>query len=293
MISILIPVYNQDVNNLVARLSAGLSHLQGGGEIIVMDDASHQATLVTNAPIAALPGVRCVAQFENQGRARIRQLLAREAKGEWLLFIDGDSGIVQDDFLRRYEQALTANTPVIVGGRIYQSAPPADEALRLHWTYGIQRESRDPGKNHQPAFMTNNFLVARSVFDTWRSPDATEGYGHEDTLIGIQLEQAGIPIVYIDNPVVHEGLETADVFIRKSENALVNLKRISLALPADLLARQVKLFRVYRQLKKWRLQWAPVVCVQLFGKLIQRNLRSAKPSLTLFDLYRLYYFIRL
>ncbi|WP_276481693.1 glycosyltransferase [Paraflavitalea pollutisoli] len=293
MISILIPVYNQDVNHLIARLSAGLSHLQGGGEIIVMDDGSNQATLMTNAPIAALPGVRCVAQFSNQGRARIRHLLAREAKGEWLLFLDGDSGIPHDDFLRRYEQALTAKATVIVGGRIYQQHPPDDQALRLHWRYGSARESRDPGKQHQPAFMTNNFLVARSVFDTWRDAAITEGYGHEDTLIGIQLEQQHIPIVYIDNPVVHEGLETADVFIRKSEQALVNLKAISREVAPDLLARHIKLFRVYLWLKKWRLLWAPVLYYQLFGKMIQRNLRSGNPSLKRFDLYRLRYFIGL
>lgn len=293
MISILIPVYNQDVHILVARLCAGLSRLEGGGEIIVMDDGSAPAYNLRNADLAALPGVRLVVQPANQGRLKIRQLLAQEAKGEWLLFLDGDSGIPDEDFLPRYAAALQPGTAVVVGGRTYQTHPPANSQLRLHWKYGTNRENRQPGRQHQPAFMTNNFLIAARLFRTLQLGQPTQGYGHEDTWIGIQLEEAAIQVDYIDNPVIHEGLEETAEFIRKSENALVNLKQLSRQVPAGQLARHVKLFRVYRQLQKWRLHWAPLWGYKLFENRILRNLHSDDPSLRLFDLYRLYYFSRL
>lgn len=293
MISILIPVYNQDVNNLVARLSAGLSHLQKGGEIIVMEDGSHAEYLQQNAPIANLPGVRHIIQTKNRGRLKIRLLLAQEAQGEWLLFLDGDSGIPNEDFLLRYEAALQAHKAIIVGGRVYQSTPPEDCTLRLHWKYGTQRESRHPDKKHQPAFMTNNFVIAATLFKQLDFGDHWEGYGHEDTWIGVKLEQASVHVDFINNQVIHEGLERNDVFIRKSGNALVNLKKISQKLPSTQLAQHVKLFRIYRQLKKWRLDWVPVLIYRLLEKAIQRNLHSCNPSLKLFDLYRLQYFIHI
>lgn len=293
MISILIPVYNQDVNKLVARLSAGLSHLQSRGEIIVMEDGSQPAWYRKNERIASLPGVRHIIQTQNQGRLKVRLLLAQEAKGAWLLFLDGDSGIPAEDFLRRYETALQAHTTVIVGGRQYQSTPPGDCALRLHWKYGSQRESRGPHRQHQPAFMTNNFLIAASLFRQLDLDNHWGGYGHEDTWMGIRLEQAAIPVCYINNPVIHEGLEPAHAFMQKSENALLNLQKIMQHVSEAQLARHVKLFRIYRQLKKWRLQWAPVWAYRLLSKTIQRNLHSCNPSLQLFDLYRLQYFIRL
>ena len=99
MISILIPVFNQDVNKLVARLSAGLSHIQESGEIIVMDDGSQPAYREINKAITQRPFVRYVTHTQNHGRIRIRQMLAEAASGEWLLFPDGDSEILTDNFL--------------------------------------------------------------------------------------------------------------------------------------------------------------------------------------------------
>ncbi|MBO9562494.1 MAG: glycosyltransferase family 2 protein [Niastella sp.] len=293
MISILIPVYNQDVNNLVARLSAGLSHLQGSGEIIVMDDGSTQEFRLINETVAKLPFVRYMPLEKNQGRARIRQLLAEAAAGEWLLFIDGDSEIPSDNFLADYYQATTTNVGVIVGGRIYTANPPQDCNTALHWKYGTYRESRQPGKKHQPAFMTNNFMIQARYFKQLTFDTGGEGYGHEDTWIGIQLEQCNIPVSYIDNPVLHAGLETNKVFITKSENALVNLQKLSSNVPDELLVRHVKLFRVYRRLAKWQTRWVPAAIYKLMKGYIHRNLQSCNPSLRLFDLYRLQYFIQL
>jgi glycosyltransferase involved in cell wall biosynthesis len=293
MISVLIPVFNQDINTLVARLSAGFSRLGGAGEIIVMDDASDAAFQQVNNDIASFPFVRYSIQSQNQGRIRIRQKLAEAATGHWLLFLDGDSELITDDFLDKYTKAVATHTGVIVGGRTYDTAPPEDCTLRLHWTYGLARENRRAGKKHQPAFMTNNFIIEAQCFKQLSFETGGEGYGHEDTWIGMQLEQAAIPVAYIDNPVLHAGLERNNVFITKSENALVNLHRLSNLVPPADLARHVKLFRIYRSLKSWKGEWIPLLLYNLFKSPIRRNLFSCKPSLTYFDLYRLQYFIRL
>ncbi len=293
MISILIPVYNQDVNNLVARLSAGLSHLRKGGEIIVMEDGSDSTFRVINETIMALPFVRYIPLEKNHGRARIRQLLAEAATGEWLIFLDGDSEIPSHNFLANYYQAAATNAGVMVGGRIYTANPPQDCNVALHWKYGTTRESRQPGKTHQPAFMTNNFMIQANYFRQLSFETGGEGYGHEDTWIGIQLEQKNIPVSYIDNPVLHGGLETNTVFIAKSENALVNLHKLSSVVSGELLARHVKLYRVYRNLAKWHAHWIPMGAYKFMKGYIHRNLHSCNPSLKLFDLYRLQYFIGL
>ncbi|MDF2188994.1 glycosyltransferase family 2 protein [Paraflavitalea sp. CAU 1676] len=293
MISVLIPVYNQDVKILIARLSAGLSHLENGGEIIVMDDGSEVHTLEDNESITSLPGVRYIPLHKNYGRLKVRQFLAKEAAGEWLLFLDGDSVIDSGLFVRQYEKAIGQQPAAIVGGRTYTTTPPENCQLHLHWQYGTHRESRHPGKKHQPAFMTNNFMIPAWIFNQLKIGAQWEGYGHEDTWIGILLEQAGIPVVPIDNPVLHDGLETAGKFIEKSKDALANLSKISTTIPEEDLTRHVKLFRVHQALKKWRLTWAPVWINKLLERYVLRNLHSCHPSLRLFDLYRLAYFSRL
>ena len=294
MISVLIPVFNQDVNKLVARLSAGLSHLQeAAGEIIVMDDGSDAAFREANKSIADLPFVRYIPHTTNYGRIRIRQMLAEAAAGDWLLFLDGDSELCSDRFVHHYYEATAAYAGVVVGGRTYTDVPPKDCALMLHWRYGTLRERRQPGKKHQPAFMTNNFMIQARYFKQLSFDTGGEGYGHEDTWIGIQLEKLAIPVRYIDNPVLHAGLETNTVFIGKSENALVNLHKLSGMMPAELLARHVKLFRVYQTVQAWRVGWIIMGAYKLLKGYIHHNLRSCNPSLALFDLYRLQYFIHL
>ncbi|WP_315824166.1 glycosyltransferase family 2 protein [Paraflavitalea speifideaquila] len=119
MISVLIPVFNQDINTLVAWLSAGFSRLGAAGEIIVMDDASEPAFQLVNNAIASLPFVRYSLHAQNQGRIRIRQHLADAATGDWLLFLDGDSELITDDFLDKYILAVTAHAGVVVGENLY------------------------------------------------------------------------------------------------------------------------------------------------------------------------------
>lgn len=293
MISILIPVFNQNVNTLVARLSAGLSHLGQAGEIIVMEDGSDAAYQQINSPLATLPFVRYIPHAQNHGRIRIRQMLAAAATGEWLLFLDGDSELGSDNFLQQYFLAIEPNSGVLVGGRTYSAMPPDDCRLRLHWKYGSARESRRPGEKQQPAFMTNNFLIQAQYFNQLSFDTGGKGYGHEDTWIGMQLEMAGIPVAYIDNPVLHAGLEENTTFLAKSENALLNLHTLSTQVPGDMLAGHVKLFRVYQSFKAWNCLWIPRLVYGLMKNYIHRNLHSCNPSLTLFDLYRLQYFIRL
>lgn len=292
MISVLIPVFNQDVNKLVARLSAGLSHLQeASGEIIVMDDGSDPVFREVNKSIADLPFVRYIPHTTNHGRIRIRQMLAEAAAGEWLLFLDGDSELTSATFLPAYYQAGATYTGVVVGGRSYTTPPPANCSLRLHWKYGSYREGRRSAQKSQPAFMSNNFMVQARYFQQLSFDTGWDGYGHEDTWIGIQLEKLSIPVSYIDNPVLHAGLETSSVFISKSENALVNLHKLSGMVPGELLARHVKLFRVYQRLQAWKACWIVVGTYKLLKRYIHRNLHSCNPSLALFDLYRLHYFI--
>src|SRR6476659_9659441 len=126
MISILIPVYNLNVIDLVHSLEKQLSLIKERGEIIVLDDASLSDYKQQNQSIAELPHVTYQYLPENVGRLKIREKLAALATYDWLLFIDGDSQIIKDDFLSTYITAIQHNTHVVTGGRIYQSKAPVD-----------------------------------------------------------------------------------------------------------------------------------------------------------------------
>jgi glycosyltransferase involved in cell wall biosynthesis len=288
MISVLIPVYNTSVVELVQELSRQLETLEIDGEIIVIDDASGDDYRMQNRSIAQLSKAVYKELAQNVGRLHIRKVLSVEAKHSSLIFLDGDSQIIHSSFLKNYVEAIQANKQVIIGGRVYQKEKPRDCSKVLHWKYGRERENIVQRKN---GFHTNNFSIKKELFDKLKFDDEWEGYGHEDTFIGIQLEKLGVTTHYINNAVLHNGIEEAEVFIPKSLQAIENLKILSRQVDEGLLRKHVRLFDQYCKLKKIGLTGFIVQLYKRYKISIEHNLTSCSPSLALFDIYRLAYFI--
>ncbi len=292
MISVLIPVFNRDVNELVDVLSKQLKLLNNLAEIIVMDDGSEAYYKNLNCKLAGIELVQYVESDTNQGRIYCRQKLAAIAKYEWLLFLDCDSKIVSDQFLKTYCNKLTNSEQVIVGGRIYTSQKPNDCRFMLHWKYGTYREVMRLGNQaHANRFMTNNFFISKNIFERFDFTGGWSGYGYEDTWMGIQLEAMNVPVIFINNPVIHDGIETSFVFIAKSKEALENLKRLSELIAPGILIKHVRLYYYFYRLQSWRILWVMQLVYSIMKRYINNNLQSCEPSLLKFDLYRLHYFV--
>lgn len=204
-------------------------------ELRVYEDASPPPYPATNQQIAELgPEVVYKLLPNNLGRAKIRNLLAQEAHYPQLLFLDADSGI-PTSFVQAYLPYLDPQRfPVVQGGRTYPKRAKLAPTYWLHQRYGLQREQLDPkatGDDLYRGFQTNNFLVSRDLLLDHPFPSDFSGYGHEDTLWGWQLKARQVSVLRIDNPLIHLGLEAADVFLRKQEEAVANLKRLELQQP--------------------------------------------------------------
>jgi glycosyltransferase involved in cell wall biosynthesis len=289
MISVLIPVYNTQVVLLINELSRQLNHLNVEGEIVVFDDHSSAAFRELNTPIRDLNKVRYEERQKNYGRTHIRQLLASDAKYEWLLFIDSDSRILNTDFLQRYISVLNKGYDVYIGGRLY---PPKPEECnkRLHWKYGTERESI---KGNKTALHSNNFCIRKEVFNQLKFPDFFKHYGHEDTWMGIELERLHKKILHIDNPVEQLNIENTPTFLKKTHQALENLLLLKSAVDESELINHVSLFSAYHKVKKNHLGFLVIFFYHVFKKKIAESLNSCKPSLFVFDFYKLYHFIQL
>ncbi len=284
-LSILIPVYNFDIRPLVRDLQQQAAQLAMPVEILCFDDASESKFQGQNAAVSELPGVYYHLLPNNLGRARIRNLLAREAQHDYLLFLDCDSAVPDSSYLRTYADALAPDT-LLYGGRVYQAEPPSDPALLLHWEYGRRREALSAEeRQEQPyhSFMTNNFLIPRQLFQAIGFDERLRQYGHEDTLFGMELRQRAVPIKHLDNPLLHSGLEPAEAFLHKSQQALENLAFLHLqgsGIEARLLTWALRLRRssgAQLLLGAW----------PLLEPALRRQLCSSWPQLRLFDLYKL------
>lgn len=97
MISVIIPVYNAQ-RTLTRCIDSVLASAYGGFEILLVNDGSTDESLAICSAYAERDSrIRLVTQ-ENQGVSAARNRGLREAKGEWVVFLDADD-FISDDFL--------------------------------------------------------------------------------------------------------------------------------------------------------------------------------------------------
>ncbi len=292
MISILIPTYNYNVFPLVCDLHRQAEKLEIDFEIRVYDDCS-SLPISGNEKINQLSNASFTPLKKNIGRSAIRNLLAKDAKYKNLLFLDADTQVMNSDFLQNYIDEIPKKYQIIYGGIRYQEvAPPKSEKLR--WIYGVKREAlsvEERRKQPHLRFLTLNFLIHKSVFSLLEFNEDIPNLRHEDTLFALDAKKKNISVRHIDNPVIHLGLESSDVFLRKSRESVESLKLFinqGLILPEE-----TALSAKALQLQKSK----SAVVVRRFYKnfktSMEKNLLSDKPSLYLFDVYRLGYYLSL
>ena len=284
MISILIPTYNAVCLSLIEKMYKQAIALRIPFEILLADDASCENIRQQNRKIAEWQGCRYLQKEENQGPARIRNYLASEAQYPYLLFLDSDVMPVSDFFIAEYLKVARPGL-VVCGGFVYpRKNIPANAILRYKYGMAVEEQSAEQ-RNREPynRFISMNFMICRDAF-LKVCFDESFHLGYEDTLFGMQLEQAGVEILHIDNAVYHLVEENSEQFLMKIRRAVRNLDG-----HIDQMHSHVKLLRWYTIVK--RLQMVPVV-VFLFKhneKRLVSNLTSQHPSLNLFAFYKLGY----
>lgn len=293
MLSINIPVYNIQVNDLVLQLINQATELSVDFEIRIYDDGSGEQTKTENRKLAETPKVIYREMEQNLGRAAIRNKMGLESQKPYLLFIDADSKLNSDDYLKRYIEQLKPGM-VLCGGTSYSAQKPEDEKL-LRWIYGHRREAISAdNRNRKKGFIitSNNFLIDRETFKKFHFRENPGPYGHEDTLLGFDLFSAGIKPQHIDNPVEHTGLEDSLIFLNKTKAALENLLFISEKILPESgeFQNRMPFLNRYRKITKIFRPFVLKGFFNLFRQTIEKNLTGKNPRLFLFDLYKLGYF---
>ena len=295
MLSILIPAYNHDLTDLVEAVRHQAIELGIDFEILIIDDHSAAGFRDRNRALTEMTHVRYLQLEENVGRSRIRNMLASKARYEHLLFMDSDARIIRPDYLSTYI-GMIGRERVICGGTAYLADPPADAACRLRWHYGRKREARPAwvrAKDPCRAFSSFQFLATNSIMEKVPFDNDLKAYGHEDTIFGLDLERNGIPVVHIDNALVHDGLETAEEFLDKTRQGLMNLKLLVDRGYEVGLERGIRILRTYRVVGRLGLRPFLKWLYRAGDQWMQRELKGNNPRLWMFDLYKLCYFATL
>lgn len=287
MLSILIPVKDYDCHLLIEALHKQGEQLGLPYEILVGEDGTATNNLVLNAIADSLPHCRRIKREQNIGRARMRNLLAEEAAQPCLVFIDSDAVVEKNDFLACYAAAL--NECDVVCGGLYHAEEPPREGCSLRFRYEKEADKRRDAATRNKApharFSTFNFAIKKEIFNAIGFDDSITRYGHEDTLFGKELERRGIAVMHIENRLLHSGIEDNATYLSKVELSLATLAEIKVKIcSTPLIAAAERLDRLHLT-PLFMLGWR---CCR---KILKKNLLGETPSLTLFNIYKLGFYI--
>ncbi|WP_075341952.1 glycosyltransferase family 2 protein [Tenacibaculum agarivorans] len=246
MISVLIPTYCWNSFPLVEKLHQQLTSECIPFEIIVIDDASKDQSVLQNKKANDLTYTSFEILSQNIGRSAIRNLLASRAKFPWLLFLDADV-MIQSDFIKNYISAIeNSNSDVINGGMFYM-----DDIRKgsLRWKFGKKREEISAiERNNQPFryVFTANLLIKKKVLDLVKfDEELLSGYGYEDSLFSLDLSKQNITISHIENSIFHLEVDSNKKFIQKVKQGMKNLTRIMKTKDSHLY--DIKMLKLYKQ----------------------------------------------
>lgn len=298
MLSILIPIYNFDIQILVHDLLHQARQLHIPFEILIEDDASTQEGVCSgNYSLVAEPEVTYFQNVENKGRARVLNHLVAAANYPNLLFLDANAGMKHSNFISQYVQYVRIHSAmekpfVVSGGVAYRDMIP-DANYRLRWKYGLVREQKTAAtRNINPyrSFTSFNLLIEKSVFQTCRFDEDSDVRCFVDTFFGEQLRKNKIPVTHIDNEMYLDGLDTNEGYLAQVERNLDNLHQLVQEGKAnENFVQNNRLLTTFFRLKKLH-------CVGLVGfilKLLKPVLRYfvlQTYSIRALDLYKLYYY---
>lgn len=288
-LSILIPVYNTDVTKLVHDLHQQAIALGAPFEIILADDCSSKQFVDVNSPLVELDGVQFVPMDVNVGRAIIRNRLAQLSNYDLLVFMDCDVAMVDADYLKRY--LACEECDVVFGGYTYMPSQKQRNCM-LRWTYDTKLRTLNAeqrSKSPYTAFSTVNFLIRRELMLKYPFNEKLSVYGHEDSMLRCELEQNGIVITHIDNPVYHMHLDDNESFIVKTNKGVENMLVLKQMPECNALTEHLNLLHYYNKLKRYHLVLPFKWQFYITKPLVLLNLKSANPSLFLYQWYKLGY----
>ena len=302
-LSILLPSYNNVCVSLVQALQRQADALWGKldkpfrYEIIVADDCSTDAACIdANRVIGDMLHCRYLRMEQNVGRAQIRNVLISESRGDYVLLIDSDLFLCDDNYLYKY---ATSTADVVYGGTRIGGEGLAmvdneanTENLKGNLRY-IYEKKAEP--SHRAVFRklrpnqeisVCNLYARRDIMEAHPFDSRFKAYGYEDVLFGKRLAESGIEVTHIDNPVLINEFEPNSVFVKKTEEAILTLCRFEQDLEGySNLKTKVSTLGRYIPLSLFRL-WH-----RIMKNKEKRNLTGPKPSLLLFKLYKLGFFL--
>ena len=209
--SIVLPTYNRPkrLRDCLGAVAA-LDYPREQYEVIVVDDGSPRPALpvveAINAEVGADWRVRAVRQ-DNAGPAAARNYGAREARGEYLVFLDDDCR-PRRDWLRAFAGGFAGRPDALLGGRIANALANNARAEASQWltdfVYGWgRRQGHGTGPGRTWLFNSSNLACRPANFErAGRFDEEFPLAAGEDHDFCHRYQHVGLPADYLPEAVI-------------------------------------------------------------------------------------------
>jgi GT2 family glycosyltransferase/glycosyltransferase involved in cell wall biosynthesis len=202
-VSIIIPVYNQIHYTLRCLKGLALQITDLSFEVIVVDDSSNDTT---SEILALIEGLLYLRNPENYGFLNSCNLAARQAKGDYLIFLNNDTVPFQDWLSEIIDPFSRQEKVGLVGSMLIYPNGTLQEAGGLIWRDG---SGCNYGRNGDPEACEYNFVRETDYCsgasialpsELWRQlqgfdPLFSPAY-YEDTDLAFRVRKAGYKVIY-------------------------------------------------------------------------------------------------
>lgn len=219
--SVVIPTYRRR-ERVLRHVAALATQTWRDFEVVVVDDGSGDGTadslraLETPFPLTAI-------EQENQGAAQARNVGARAARGELLLFLDDDMEAAPA-LLAEHDRSHREGADLVVGDMpLHPDSPPG----LLSWGVGLWAETRrqrlaEPGA--EPGLddlLTGQMSISREAFERLGGFDTSftrDGlFGGEDIDFSYRVIKAGLRVAFNPEAVSYQYYEVdPEAYLRRS-----------------------------------------------------------------------------
>jgi len=273
-LSVLIPFLRDDPGVLLNMLDGEATALADAVEVVLMDDgtgdAELTARLAARVMVMDLP-VRLITLSANEGRSKGRNRLAAAARGGSLLFLDSDMRPDHDRFLKTWLDLVQGDAPAVAFGGFSLLQAPDEPRFSVHRAMATRGEcvvAEARARSPEKYVYTSNLLVRRDVFEAEGFDGAFTGWGWEDVEWAMRVSRRW-PVLHLDNPATHMGLDTVEQLAGKYEQSAGNFARVVArhpdivsAYPSYRVARVLKRVPALDRIRPWMKRfaltaWAP------------------------------------
>ena len=253
VLSVLMPFLRDDPRDLLQLLDREAASVGRSVEIVVLDDGTGDTALtgglidVINS--MSLP-VRLITLAKNEGRSVGRNRLAAAARGGSLLFLDSDMRPDTFHFLGAWADLVKTQDPAVAFGGFSLLQAPTDGKFSVHRAMATKSECLPHdvrALTPEKYVFTSNLLVRRDVFEAEAFDSAFTGWGWEDVEWAMRVSRRW-PVIHVDNPATHMGLDTTASLAGKYEQSAANFARVVAKHP-DIVSGYPS-FRVAKTLKR-------------------------------------------